>query len=94
MNEAWPDIFYEGYIQINFKLNPLTKFNSSSRSIELKRYPTMDYLSNDHKDHPYQHKKIHELCDETGYPIVNFMESQWKLRQQHDQNFPMEGKQL
>ena len=26
-----------------------------------------------------------------GHPIVNKLESQWKLRQQHDQNFPMEG---
>ena len=26
-----------------------------------------------------------------SHPIVNLMESQWKLRQQHDQNFPMEG---
>ena len=29
-----------------------------------------------------------------GYPVVNLMENQWKLRQQHDQNFPMEGKPL
>ena len=25
---------------------------------------------------------------------MNLMESQWKLRQQHDLNFPMEGKPL
>ena len=25
---------------------------------------------------------------------MNLMESQWKLRQQHDQNFPMQGKPL
>ena len=54
----------------------------------------MEHLSNDHKDHPNQHENSHKLCDETGYPIVNLMESQWKLRQQHDQNFPMEGKPL
>ena len=35
-----------------------------------------------------------KLCDETGHTVVNLMESQWKLRQQHDQNFPMKGKPL
>ena len=50
----------------------------------------MEHLSNDHKDHPNQHKNIQK----TGHPIVNLMESQWKLRQQHDQNFPMEAKLL
>ena len=54
----------------------------------------MDHLSNDHKDHPNQHENSHKLCDETGNPIDNFMESQWKLRQQHDQNFPVEEKPL
>ena len=36
----------------------------------------------------------HKLWDETGHPVLNMMESQWKPRQQHDQNFPMEGKPL
>ena len=31
-----------------------------------------------------------KLCDETGHPVLSLLESQWKLRQQHDQNFPME----
>ena len=52
----------------------------------------MEHLSNDHEDHPNQHKNIHKLCDEMEHPVVNLMESQWKLRQQHDQNFPMKGK--
>ena len=51
----------------------------------------MEHLSNDHEDCPNQHENSHKLCDETGHPIVNLMESQWKLRQQHDQNFPIEG---
>ena len=29
-----------------------------------------------------------------GQPVMSMMESQWKLRQQHDQNFPMERKPL
>ena len=36
----------------------------------------------------------HNLCNKTGHPVVNLMESHWKLRQKHDQNFPMEGKPL
>ena len=54
----------------------------------------MDYLSNNHKDSPNQYKTSHKLCDETGHPLANLMESQWKLRQQHDQNFQMEGEPL
>ena len=47
----------------------------------------MEHLSNDHEDHPNQHENSHKLCDEIGHSVVNLMESQWKLRQQHDQNF-------
>ena len=54
----------------------------------------MEHLSNDHKDHPNQHENSHKLCDETGHPFDSLMESQWKLRQQHDQNFTVEGKPL
>ena len=54
----------------------------------------MEDHSNDHEDHPNQHKNIHKLCNEMRHSIVNLMESQWKLRQQHDQNFAMEGKPL
>ena len=52
----------------------------------------MEHLSNDHEDCPNKHKSSIKQCNETGHPTVNMMESQWKLRQQHDQNFPMEGK--
>ena len=54
----------------------------------------MEHLSNDHEDHRNQHKNSHKLWDETGHPVVNLMQSQWKLRQQHDQNFTMEEKPL
>ena len=37
---------------------------------------------------------LRKLYNETAHPVVNLMESQWKLRQQHDQNFPIEGKPL
>ena len=54
----------------------------------------MGDLSNGHKDHPNQYENIHKLRDETGYPVMSLMERQLKLRQQHDQNFSMEGKPL
>ena len=47
----------------------------------------MEHLSNDRKDHPNQHKKRRKLCDETGHLLLSLTESQWKQRQQHDQNF-------
>ena len=52
----------------------------------------MDHLSNDHEDLSSKHKNSHKLCSETGHPIMNLMESLWKLRQQY-QNFPIQGKQ-
>ena len=54
----------------------------------------MENLSNDREDHPNQSENSHKLSNETGHPVGNMMESQWKLRQQHHPNFPMEGKPL
>ena len=54
----------------------------------------MEHLSNEHEACPNQHGNSHRLCDEMGYPVMNLMESLRKLRQEHDQNFPMEGKPL
>ena len=39
----------------------------------------MECLSNYHEDRPNQHENSHKLCDEKGHPVVNLMESQWKL---------------
>ena len=47
----------------------------------------MDDLSNDHEDHPNQHENNHKLRDEAWHPVLSLLESQWKLRQHHDQNF-------
>ena len=47
-----------------------------------------------HKDRPNEQKNGHKQCSEIGHLILNMMESQWKLRQLHGQNFPMEGKSL
>ena len=54
----------------------------------------MEHISNDYDDHPNQHENSHKPCDEMGNLVLSLLESQWKLRQQHDQNFPMEGKPL
>ena len=52
----------------------------------------MDDLLNDQKDRLNQPENSHKLCDETGHSLLSFMENQWKLRQQQDHNFPMDGK--
>ena len=54
----------------------------------------MEHLSSDLEDHPNQYKNSHMPHDETRYPVLSLLESQWKLRQQHNQNFSMEGKKL
>ena len=36
--------------------------------------------------------KSPKLCNEMRHPVPSFTESQWKLRQLSDQNFPMEEK--
>ena len=40
----------------------------------------MEHLSNDHEGRPKQHENSHKLCDETGNPVVNLTENQWKLK--------------
>ena len=46
----------------------------------------MEHLSNDHEDQPNQHENSHKPRDETGHLVLSLLESQWKLKQQHDQN--------
>ena len=52
----------------------------------------MKHLWNDHEDCPNQYENNPKLCDEMEHPVLSLLESQWKLRQQHDQNFPMTRK--
>ena len=53
----------------------------------------MKRLSNDHEGSPNQRKNCHKLCDEAGRSVVNLVEIQLKLRQEHDQNCTMEEKE-
>ena len=39
---------------------------------------------------PNQNKNSHKLCDETEYSLLSLAESQWKRKQQHDQNVPIQ----
>ena len=67
---------------MKYNLNLLKKFPISSRNTQFK--DILPWNIN-------QHESSQKLCNETGHPIVNMMESQWKLRQQHDQNFQLGG---
>ena len=78
-------------IYINSNLNSLTKFSSSSRSTEFKDILPWNIP---HGNHHNQHKNSHKLHDETAHIVLDLLESQYKLSQQHDQNFPMEGRPL
>ena len=46
----------------------------------------MKHLLNDHEDRLSQHENNHKLCNEKGHPLLSLKESQWKLRQQYDEN--------
>ena len=66
-------------IYINSNLNPHTKFASSSRSTEFKDILPWNIYQMITKTIPISTRK--KQYDETVHPVVNMMESQWKLRQ-------------
>ena len=47
----------------------------------------MEHLSNDHKDRSNQYENSPKLCNERGHSVLSLTGSEWKLRQQHNQNF-------
>ena len=79
-------------IYINSNLKPLTKFTSSSRSTEFKDILPWSISQMISKIIPNQHEN--SLHNETGHPVLSLWEIQWKLRQQHDQNFPIGRKAI
>ena len=77
----------------NSHLNPLTEFTCSSWSTKLKDILPWNICQMITETIPIS-TRIVKLYGEMGHPILNLMGSQWKLREQHDQNFPMEWKPL
>ena len=49
----------------------------------------MEHLSNDQQDHSNLCNNSYKPCNETRHPVLSLLETQWKLRLQHEQNFPM-----
>ena len=80
-------IFSMKNLYINCNLNPLTKFTST----EFKNILPWNISQMISKTIRISTSK---LSNETGHPVMNLMESQWRLRQQHEENLPMEGMSL
>ena len=93
MSEAWPNTFDEGYIY-HFQPEPTHKVHEKQQKHWVQRNSAMEHLLNDLKDHPNEHENSHKQCDKTRHHVVNMIKSQSKLRQQHDQNFPVERKAI
>ena len=70
--------------QISLAATESVSLKISSHGTSLKWY----------EDHPNNHENSHKLCIDTGHSVLSLLESQWKLRQNHDKNYPMEGKPL
>ena len=70
-----------------FKPGPPNKIQDQQQKQIFKKYPPMKHLLNDYENYLSQHKNSHKLSDEKGHLLWSLRVSQWKLRQQHDQNF-------
>ena len=93
MNKACPDICDVVYIH-QLQLGPTQKIQEQQQKHQIKRYPPMKHLSNDHEDRPNPHENNQKVVQKKGTPYLEFEESQCKPRKQHDQKFPMEGEVL
>ena len=76
------------YIKPNLKL--LTKFTSSSRSTAFKDIFQWSISQMITKTVPISTRIVINQWNKAS--CLSLFERQWKLRQQHDQNFPMTGK--
>ena len=73
---------------INPKLNPLTKFTSSSRSTDFKDILPRNISKMITKSVPISTRIVKSYAMKQG--ILTLTENHWKLRKPHDQNFPMD----
>ena len=94
ISKVWPDTYNEGYIYTS-----ISTWNHSQKSLAAAVTLSVKVSSKGTslkwpQRLPQSVQYSHKLCDETGHPILSLLESQWKLRQQHDQNSPMERKSL
>ena len=58
------------------------------------KIPFMEHLSSNHEYRLNQYQHSLKLYNEMRYPFLSLMEIQWKLRQQHDNNFSIKGTRL
>ena len=82
------------HLYINSNRNPLTKFISSSRSTEFKDILPWNISQMITKTIPISTRIVISHAMKRAILFLSLLESQWKLRQQNDQNFPKEGKPL
>ena len=83
-------------ICINSNLNPFMfqPEPSSCRSTEVKDILLWNISQMFTKTIPISTRIVISFAVKQDILLWNWWESQWKLRQQHNQNFPMEGKSL
>ena len=70
-------------------MKPLTKFTSSWRITEFKDILSRN-ISQIITETVTISMRIVKPSNETGHPVLSLRENQWKLRQQHDQDFPLD----
>ena len=87
-------IFILRDIYFSSNLNSLTKSTSSSGSTELKDILPWDLSQMIMKTIPISTRVVVSYMMKWGHPALSLSKSQWKLRQPHDQNFPVERKPL
>ena len=68
-------------IYINYNLDPLRKFRTSSWKRLVQQYPPIEHLSNDHEDRPNQNENSHNhvivivMCGEKEHPLLSLKEN-------------------
>ena len=79
---------------INSNLNPLIKFTTSSRSIELKDILRQNISQMIINTIPISMRTAISYAMKRGIPFLSLTQSQWKLKQSNDLKFLMEEKPM